>query len=282
MTEFLSFLKPGNVSQSVLSIKNRLTHLRTGLWLQDFFFPLQSLSKRTFLFSIFIYFLLIALFFFCTSMNFFWKYKLLSNHQIYHGPFYMTGSILNALYRLPQLTLTVISCGRHCYYLCFINEVIKVQRHQVTSEATVPLLISGGARIPTIYCAPEITILNTTLNYFPYFGQYGVEIIQYATYWAHPNLLVLQLFSISNIPNFYILIFFAILIAAPPYHHTLIRCTQFFVNFSPALHFFHCPSFFLCLSVVEIQNHYKHNVVRAIRIKPLKNIQPLVRSTLVS
>lgn len=113
------------------------------IWGQDygyktfFFFPYRAcLKENIFIFYLYL-FLTYCSFLFCVSMNFFWKYKLFSNHQIYHGLLYVTGSILRALYRLPQLTLTVISCVRHCYYLCFRNEVIKVQRHQVTSEATV-------------------------------------------------------------------------------------------------------------------------------------------------
>lgn len=165
---------------------------------------------------------------------------------------YVTGIFLNALFTLLQSTLPVIPCVRHdC---CYLFQEGGYQGSKILSnfpEATVSPLLSAGAKIPTISCAPKITVLHTLLNHFPVFCPIWCN---YLTFYTLSTSCLARSVAILHQENTYFSspISFAVLIAPPSSHHTVNWMHTILHKSCSSLLFLALPSSSLCLSVVKM------------------------------
>ena len=98
MTKFPSFLRLNNITQSVLSMggeKKRLTHLRTEYGYKTFFLIERVHDEREY-FLVYFSLFLVYWFFFLTSINFFWKKKIVIIFNKFIVVSDVPGSIINA------------------------------------------------------------------------------------------------------------------------------------------------------------------------------------------
>ena len=98
MTKFPSFLRLNNITQSVLSMggkKKRLTHLRTEYGYKTFFLIERVHDEREY-FLVYFSLFLVYWFFFLTSINLFWKKKIVIIFNKFIVVSDVPGSIINA------------------------------------------------------------------------------------------------------------------------------------------------------------------------------------------
>lgn len=141
---------------------------------------------------------------------------------MYHVLLYVPGSVLNVL---DTLLLTLTSSHGVAITIAISVLEMTVPRFKDIKfpEAKVPPLIRGEASQGSPHSLYSVFYLKYPPNCFPVF--WPIRCIRYLIFWRLSTFQFARAEAIlyQEIPIFHILIFFAILQAPPPSHHTLTR-----------------------------------------------------------